>query len=95
MKTIKEFYIMTINNSTALNTNKNLDISYSDFVCDSTYEIFKIKSMLAGARSLHSETDVIDAQYLIDEAVERLEKLAATIGKSEYSFENIQKTEIS
>ena len=75
---------MATNNSTA---------SYSDFVCDFSYKLFQVKALIAGANSIlndHPIKEMIDVTYLLDDANERLVKLAADISNTEYLYQKKQ-----
>ena len=86
---------MAINDSTVLNNDKSLTKSYSDFVCDFSYQLYKVKAMVAGARSLVYENEglysknpaLMDAAYLLDDTVDRMTKLAIDVSNTEFNYQ--------
>lgn len=99
-ETIKEFYTMAINNSTVLNTDKNLTKSYSDFACEISNQLYTVKAMVAGARTLVNEHEalytknpaLLDATYLLDDTVDRMTKLAADVSRTEFIYQSKTET---
>lgn len=86
---------MTANNSTVLQQGNEMPLSYSDYIGGVTYNIFRIKAMLAGASAMVYKSELkfsktpalLDAAYILDESTERLTKLAAEVSNTEFTYQ--------
>lgn len=91
---------MTDINSTVLKKDTNAPVSYSDFVCNYAHELFHVKAMITGARSIIYESELqlpnnpelLDAAYLLENATEQIKKLTAIVSNTEFSYQ--VKTEV-
>lgn len=89
---------MADSNSTKLNKD-DTSIDYSNFVTQTTYELWRIKAMLSGARSViydheghglfQNHPDIIDSAYLLDDVIERIKNIVSDISDTEYKYQKI------
>lgn len=90
---------MATNNSTALNQDITPS-KYSDFACNFAYELYRVKAMVAGAKTMVYECEkeftehpeLMDSAYLLDDVVERITELASKISNSEFDYQEKDQT---